>query len=281
MAARVSKVGLNAADLKNSELYGILLRARGEGAAYPDTEIMRKLYAAEDFYERNLRMKFQSTRVFSSPQLRATALDPAVRVTDFDRTTDIDDAAYDYEVGMFDNSRWSQVRLSHKPVVDVTNCFFWYPGTAVGASYKIPFDWRRVDYHAGVVEIVPSSGANIMLLSVNAYVLSSIASGRSIPQSIFFDYTTGLGTDLLQAQHQDLIEGVRLLALLMLFGVLIAIRTQGQTGGSLSLDGLSHSRSWGGKYGAYSGPIELAVQNEAMIRENWADHEQGPIVEFA
>ena len=278
---RTSKLGLQVKDIKASELYGKLIKASGESEPLQEAHIARKLFAAEDFYERTLQVKFGETRVFSNPRLRAQSIDPFVKVSDFDETADVEEAAYDYERGLFEEARWAQVRLGHKPVKAITKAFFWYPGTAIGASWNIPLDWPRVDYRKGIVELVPATGAMLQLLSVNAYVLSSIAAGRSIPQSIFIDYTTGLSQALLAAQHQDLIEGVRLRTLLLLFGILVTTRNQGQTGGSLSLDGLSHSRSWGGKYGAYSGEIELAIETEQQIRDNWLDQEQGPLVEFA
>lgn len=281
MAGRESKIGLTAAEIKSSELYGKLTRAKGEGAPFPDTEILRKLFAAEDFYERNLQLTFKPTRVFSNPRLRANAADPYVKVTDFDPAAHIEEPAYDYERGLFDDERWAQMRLGHRPIISVDKAFFWYPGTAIGSSWKLQVDWTRVDYQTGLIEIVPASGQLLQFLSVNSYVVSAIAGGRSVPQSIFIDYTTGFETGVLQAKHQDLIDGVRLLALLFTFGILTTVRAGGQTGGSLSMDGLSHSRSFGGKYGAYSGEIELAIQNEAQIRENWLDHQQGPLVEFA
>ena len=281
MAARTTKTGITAAEIKAGELYGKLIRANGEAADYPDTEINRKLFAAEDFYERTCQFKWQTTRVFSSPQLRVDSPDPQVRVTDYDPTKDIAESAFDYDPLMFRNNQWGEQQLGQRPVQSWQQAFFWYPGAEIGASWRIAADWVRLDYRYGTLQIVPATGAQLQLLSLNAYIASSVAGGRGIPASLFFDYTVGFTPEILQAQHQDLLEGVRLLTLLLLFGLLSTVRSGGQTGGSLGLDGLSESKSFGGKYGAYAGEIELAKEYEQSIREAWQTAEQGPAVAFA
>ena len=281
MAARTTKTGITAAQIKGSDLYGKLIRANGEAADYPDGEILRKLYSAEDFYERSCQFKWQATRVFSSPQIRADAPDPAVRVSDYDPTKDIAESAFEYDALMFRNNQWGEQQLGQRPVQSVQQCFFWYPGAQVGSSWRIPLDWLRLDYRYGTLQIVPASGAQMQLMSLNAYIASSVAGGRGMPASVFIDYTAGFTPDILEAQHQDLLEGVRLRTLLFLFGILSTVRSGGQTGGSLGLDGLSESKSFGGKYGAYAGEIELAKEFEAEVRETWMQAEQGPAVAFA
>lgn len=278
--ARASDIGLTAADIRASELYGKLIRADGEGADFPDAEILRKIVAAEDFYKQALKIALKPTRVFSAPQLRLNSPDARVRIDDFDSATDIAEPAYDYESHLFHNNRWGHIRLAHSPIRSVENVFFWYPGTSVGASWQIQPDWRRIDYQFGSLQIVPASGALMPLISVNAYVLSSIGGGRDIPQSIFVDYTVGFSTEELEANYQHLIEGIRLRTLLNLFGVLTTLNSGGLTGGSLSLDGLSNSKSYGGKYGAYSGEIELAIQNEQQCRDMFYDDIHGVMMDF-
>ena len=128
-----------------------------------------------------------------------------------------------------------------------------------------------------MVQIAPTSGQAV-LMTFTAYILGVISGGRGLPQSIILDYTTGFTPELLEARHQDLIEGVRLRTLMALGGIIATIRTGGQTGGSLGLDGLSESRSFGGKFGPYSGMIELAMQREKEIRDGWRQKEHGVIM---
>lgn len=278
---RESDLGITPDFIKGSELYGKLTRAVGERAPYPDEEITRKILAAEDFYKRALNIRFLPTRVISAAQLRAQADDPRVKVTDFDPVKDLTEPAYDYESEMFNGNRWAAIQLGYRPIISVEDLFFWYPGTAIGASWTIQSDWRRLDYQFGSQQIVPATGPLLPLLSVNAYVLSSIAGGRDIPQSIFVDYTVGFQEGVIEAHHQDLIEGVRLRAFLMLIGVLGTILSQGRTNSNLSLDGLSQGRGFAaGRYGPMSGEIQLAIEREQEIRDNWLDHEQGPLFTF-
>lgn len=279
---RTSKTGLTAAAIKGDELYGKLLRARGEPSDYPDDAIMRRVYAAEDFYERDLQIKFRPTRVFSNPHLRARSADPFVKVTDFDPAVDLSIPAFAYERGWFDDSRWGGVVLPHRPVISLDKVFYWYPGTAIGSSWKLDIEWLRLDDATGWVQVVPAQGTLMPLLALNAYILSSIAQARDIPQSFFVDYTTGFEAGVLEAQHQDLLEGVRLRALLLMAGILGTVLTGGRQSVSLGLDGLSKSGGYGGgRFGAYSGEIEAAVEREKEIRESWGQREHGVSVAFA
>jgi hypothetical protein len=277
---RTSKTGITADQIKSVELYGKLIRGQGEAADFSDPAINDHLFTAEDFYERYLQIKLAPTRVFSNPQLRATSPDPAVK-TDFDPTKDIAEPAYDYQNSMFQHNRWSNIELNYRPVRSVTQCFFWFPGTTIGASWRLANDWLRLDYKFGTQQIVPASGILLPMLSLNAYVIGALAGGRDVPQSIFIDYVVGFESEELQRDHYDLLRGIRLLALLLMFGLLTSVRSAGMTGRSLGLDGLSRSNSFGGKYGAYSGEIELAIANEKMLRENWQQQEQSVICSYA
>lgn len=279
---RTSKTGLTAAAIRSDEFYGKLLRARGEASDYPDEAIMRRVYAAEDFYERNLQIRFRPTRVLSNPHLRARAVDPFVQITDYDPTVDVAMPAFTYERGWFDHSRWGGVTLPYRPVISLDKVFYWYPGTAIGSSWKLDIEWLRLDEATGWVQVVPAQGTLMPLLALNAYILSSIAQARDIPQSFFVDYTTGFEEGVLEAQHQDLLEGVRLRTLLLTAGILGTVLTGGRQSISLGLDGLSKSGGYGGgKFGAYSGEIEAAIEREKEIRDGWGHREHGVSVAFA
>jgi len=267
--SRSSKLGLKAKDLKAGELYGVLLKAKGEADPYSDEAIMDQIYAAEDFYEHDLHTRFKPTRVISDARLRESSIDPAVKVTDFNPAADIEEPAYQYDKGLFNEDRWADIPLGWSPIIRLTKVFFWYPGTAIGSSWQIPLDWMRLDRQMGQFQIVPASGPLLPLLSLNTYVLGALAGGRSIPNSLFIDYDIGFEAGELDANHRDLIKGVSLIASMFVFGVASVARTGGAQSLSLSLDGLSRSGGYGGKYGAYSGQIELAKEHEERIRENW------------
>ncbi|HVM95632.1 MAG TPA: hypothetical protein VMT89_04555, partial [Candidatus Acidoferrales bacterium] len=171
--------------------------------------------------------------------------------------------------------------LNHGPIRDVTACFWWYPGTAPGSSWTIQPTWQRIDYQFGRFDTVPADGPLMQMLSLNAFVLSSIAGGRSVPQSIFVDYTAGFTKEIIAGRLAYLLKGVRLRTMLGLMGVVSTIASNGQTGGSLGLDGMSESKSFGGKWGAFSGAVELALRQEDEIRELYKAKTRGTGVSFA
>jgi hypothetical protein len=277
---RTSKTGITAKSLKEAELYGVLIQAAGEAKPLADTEIMRRLYAAEDFYERALAIRFQQTRVFSSPEKRLTSPDVAIKIESFSTTAaptegwgpDLAEPAYDYPVNLWDYERWGMLQLRHRPVRAITQVVFTWAGSQ--RVWKVPADWIQADLKSGTINITPTTGFQAML-SFNAYILSVVAGGRGLPHSILIDYEVGFTPDELAWHHQDLLLGVRLLTLLQLGGIASVAASGGQMSGALSIDGLSHSRGWGGKYGAYSGAITLAIEQEAQIRESWRRQEKG------
>lgn len=275
---RESKTGIKVEDLKGEELYGVLLKARGEQAVLPDDAIQRKLLAAEDFYERDLQIAFGDRRVFSDPQSRSNAGAP-LQLSDFSESADLTDPAYDYDQDLWGGNKWAMIKLRRRPVRSITQVVFtWTPREII---WKVPDDWIVVDRKGGTVQIKPASGP-VMVLSLSSYLLSTVAGGRGLPHSVYIDYRTGITPAELEADHQDLLEGIRLRTVLALGGIITSIATPGgQTGGSLSLDGLSRSRNFGGKFGAYSGKFALAIEQEADIRQSWGTKEKGVAVAFA
>lgn len=270
---RTSKTGLRVEDLKSHELYGILIQASGEKRPLPDEKILEDLYAAEDFYERDLQLRFNPTRVFSDPRGRNLFQDTSMRVDDFDEVADLEEPAYDYEQMMWVNERWAQLRLSWRPVREVTQLVLTAPGSQ--KVYTVPQSWIAIDKRFGMLQIRPSEGPAV-LVNFTGSLLGLIGAGRGIPQSIYVDYVTGFTPAILDAHHRDLLRGVRLRALLStLQSVAGLAMPAGAQSGSLSLDGLSRSNSWGGKWGAYSGAIELALAEEEKLRDAWKDKERG------
>lgn len=278
---RTPKTPITAKEIEESELYGVLLQAAGETKDIGETQILQKLFAAEDFYERALAMKFKKTRVFSDPVQRKNHPDAVMRanVQDYDELTDLADPAYDFEPGMWRESRSAMIKLRHRPVNKVDRIIFsWFDA---GHAWDVPTDWLVWDGMGGTVQISPRSG-QAAIMGFGNFLLTNLAMGRGVPHAIYIDYQVGFGNDLLCMHHNDLLEGVRLRTLLGLAGTIIGIAMPGgQTGGSLGMDGLSESRSFSGKFGPYSGKIQLAMEQEMEIRANWETKEQGVPVVFA
>lgn len=276
---RTTKSGLTVASIKDSELYAVALEVAAEGAALSDTVIEQKLFAAEDFYEKDLRMFWTPRRVFSDVYGRQAGVFAGTNSGladlpgDLDLTRDIAEPAYDYDRDLWGEDRWGNMNLNFRPVKSIGKFFFAYPG--VEPIYSVPPQWIRLDQKFGRVQLVPSSGTAIYA-TFNSYVLGVIAGGRGLPQSIYVDYVAGFEDGEIAERHQDLLEGLRLRTLLGILGIAGTIISGGQSGGSLSLDGLSHSRQFsGGEYGPFGGRIKLAMDQESEIRENFKKEFEG------
>lgn len=276
---RESKTGIRIEDLKGHDLYGVLLRAQTEAAPLPDGVIEQKLFAAEDFYERDLNIRFGLARVFSAPEQRLGHQDPLLRVpADYDPLRDISEPAYDYPVGLWDGDRWALMQLRRRPVKKIDQIIFTWAGAQ--RVWRVPAEWIGLDRQFGTVQITPVTGPAV-IMSFSHYLMTVIAGGRGLPHAILIDYRTGYTPEELAMHHQDLLEGVRLRTLLGLFGLLgTVVMPQGEAGVGLGLDGLSRSRSFGGRFGPYSARIELALAQEQEIREMWRGRQHGMVMEF-
>jgi hypothetical protein len=277
-----TKTGLKVEDLQASELYGVLGKSVLEKEDFPDLEIWRKIRVAEDHYERELAMSFRPRRVFCDafgrlPESRGgTGVFPSsgelAIPDDYDDVKDLEVPAYPYREGMFDYNEYGGQMLSHRPVRNITVVAVAFPG--IDPVYMVPRKWCRLDRQSGWLQFVPSSG-QAMLAILQSYLFRVVGGGRQIPMSLYVDTVVGFTPEKLQADHQDLLEGVRLMSLLLLGGVITTIAVPGGgTSVSLSIDGQSKSNSFG-QYGAYSGKIQLAIQQEALIRQTWAKREKG------
>ena len=259
------KTGIKPQEILNSELYGILLKATGETSALPPPVIDAALRAAEDFYEADLQIFLAPTQCIAEPANRGLTLqDGQVEVP-----------ALDYTRDLFVEERWGWIDLDYRPVQSIENVFFSYPGTGFAQSYKLPVDWLRLDKRRGRIQIVPTHGEAI-LASFNAYILSILAGGRGLPQSIFTDFTAGLLPTELKRRYRYLLEGIKYRTALLLGPILSNIRTGGLNSRSLSMDGLSRNQSFGsGKWGPYSGAVEQWQMLEKEARETWKNAEGG------
>lgn len=279
MSGRESKTGILVEELKSHELYGILIKASGESRPLPDEKILEDLYAAEDFYERDLQMRLSPTRVFSDVRGRNLFQDQSMHVDDFDELVDIEEPAYDYEPNAWKGDRWAEFRLSFRPVREINRLVLTAPGAI--KVHDVPLNWIALDKRYGILQIRPAEGPAV-LLTFTGSLLGLYAAGRALPQSIYVDYVTGYTPALLAAHHRDLLRGIRLKALLSTMQSVagLAAPAGGAQSNSLSLDGLSRSKSFGGKWGPYSGAIEMALSEEAALRQGWKDKERGVPIAF-
>lgn len=276
MSDKPGKTPITADEIMADDLYGVLIQARGEAQPLPVAVIDRKLRAAEDYYEHDLQLLFGEQRVASSPQARGLTVSTATTANDYD----VAEPAYDYDRRLFTEERWAYTQLSYRPVLSITRAFFAYPGMDPAQGWTIPPTWIQLDHKFGKFQLVPTKG-DVAFLQLNAWIMSLLAGGRGVPMSLYVDYVAGLSHDDLLRHHMDLLEGVRLRTVLSTFGILSMALTRGLGSRSLSQDGQAKSESFVlGKYGPYSGQIQLAMEQEQAIRDAWKRSERGVVCAF-
>lgn len=272
----MTKTGITAAEIKDHVLYGVLLKATGESAPLPDQAIENKIRAAEDYVARQLRIFWAPTRVFSDAERRASAPPPLALPVDYDPNRDWSEPAYDYATDFWGYDRWGALKLRRYPVRSVSQIVFAYPQST--PVYKVPDSWIAVDRRYGLVRLVPGAQATVYASFVG-WFMNAILGGRGLPQSIYVDYTVGFTPEEVARDHADLLELVRIRTFILLAGSLSIVLTGGMASESLSVDGLSRSVSAGGKYGPYSGVVELLEQRERELLRTWeAAHKGIPMV---
>lgn len=273
------KTPITPEDILASELYGVLIKARGEQNPYPIDEIGRKLRAAEDYYERNLGIFWKPRRVASDPVRRGL-----VKSTDgVGGDYDFAEPAYPFERDWFGPERWALTMLNRRPVRSIEQMFIQFPvGQPLSQSgFKIDPTWIAQDFTYGEIRLLPFAGP-MLQASIPQLLALHLVGSQTIPHIVYIDYTAGYTEEELLADFNDLLEGLRLLATLLLFGVLSNVRTGGVQSNSLSMDGLSRSQGFaGGKWGPYGPYIEMAIRNEKEFRENFQAQDQGVLLGVA
>ena len=278
---REPKSPVTVEEILSEELYGVALKARNEPAGLSPAAVQRSLIAAEDYLERRLQVRWRPTRVFSDARGRiknvfgsgAHVLSLAPLDPPYDALADIDEPAYDYQKDFWTEEQWGWIDLTHRPVRDITQVVFAFPGTE--PLYRVPETWLRLDRKFGRLQLVPAGSAAIYA-TFNSIFMSILSGARGVPQSIFIDYTTGYTVEEWVTHGQDLLQALRLLTTLNILSVGGIALAQGGTNSSLSLDGLSRSKGYmTGKFGPYSGRIEFAQAQYLDILANWQRREVG------
>lgn len=272
-----AKTGLKAADIKDDELYGLLLRAQGEDHDYSDLKIEDRISAAEAFYETNLQIFFGKHQIIGGAHERGIAVDPDAEVPQ------IEEPGYDYDQALFSGERWGNFLLRYRPVIPdpssdsgITRVVFSFP-SAKSVLYEVPQPWIKPDFKYAQINLIPATGA--IYASFNLFILSVISGGAyGLPKIVFIDYFAGYDPARLRRDHSDLLLGIKMRTVLFMGGILGDIRTQQLQSSSISLDGLSHSRGFaGGRFGPLSGRIEQYLIQEKEIRESFRSAVKGPV----
>lgn len=185
-----------------------------------------KIRAAEGEIQRELRVFFQPTTVFSKAPTQA-------EIDALNGMPWVEDTGYDYDPGMFAGDRWGFIRTRHVPLQSVSRFRYAYP-TDGGQAYDIPLEWLQMDKKYGHIQIVPMSTSVAALL--NPWLMQIMSAGRLIPNMIHVTYVAGLKNAA--ADYPELLDAVKKLAVLKIIEESFVPQS-----GSISADGLSQSMS--------------------------------------
>lgn len=199
MALPTSKAGIQPNEIRSDYLFGLIQAIRPNGD-FSDDYLLKKIRQAEDNTERDLGILLQ-TQIIRSEGV------PGLATGAPGANCDISEPAYDYYSDFFDGDRWGWIRLRRYPIQSVQSVVFAYPNID-NTIFTVPASWIRVDAPFGLVRLVPDKVA--VYASFSAYILSVFSGGRGVPQSLFVNYTAGLGgSQGMMANDVDILEHVK------------------------------------------------------------------------
>ena len=191
-----------------------------------DDYLWEKIRAAESEIAHTLRVPLVPTRFFPNPptQDELDALDGMAWAVE---------VGTDYDPTMFERDKWGFIVTRQKPIISIDRMRFAYPTQGAG-FFDIPQQWLTFDAKYGHIRIVPST--NAVLTNMSGFVMTNMASGRTIPSMVQFTYTAGL-TDVANT-YPELLDAIKKKAVLKVVGDAFLPQS-----GSISGDGLSQSIS--------------------------------------
>lgn len=188
-----------------------------------------------------LLFKMQAEEASLEARFRTSFGEREVILTDSDRTSFpvgtlfIEEPGYDYDPQLFRGEAWGLICLHHTPVVAIHSIRFAYP-RLTDTLYQVPTSWIRYERKTGQINLVPST-ETVVDFPANAFILSALSGGRTIPFMIQIAYRVGMPN--IRTERPDIIDAI------LKCTVLSIIDDQYlPASGSDSIDGLSQSMSF-------------------------------------
>lgn len=194
-----------------------------------DDELWLKLLAEETSLESRLRTLFEPRLIYSAGR---PPLDLAAQIAAGTRT--LVEPGYDFTPDFFSADTWGLVSLRHTPVLAIEEVSFSYPGPA-DSLYNVPIEWIRFEAKVGRMNIVPTT-TGAVAFPANAFILSSLGGGRTIPFMVQIRYRAGFAD--IRTERPDIVDAIRRMAVLSILDDAFL-----PSSGSSSIDGLSQSLS--------------------------------------
>lgn len=191
--------------LKADRLMGIATQYFPGGALPSDDELWFKLLSAETSLEHRFRTLFGVREVYGEDRPP-----PDLATLQANGTPTIVEPGYDFDPGFFSAEMWGLIELRHKPVVQVHEVAFSYPGPA-DSLYVVPNSWIRAEKKYGRINVVPGTQGSVTL-PVNAFIISALSGGRTIPLMIKVRYQAGMPN--IRTERPDIIDAIFRMAVL-------------------------------------------------------------------
>lgn len=197
------------------------------GEKITDDYLLEKLVATEAELQRRARCFFSTRTV-----IPMTA-DPAVIAAAEAAGPVILEPGYDYSPDLFAGNTWGLIELRQRPVQSIQSIVFNYPAPN-NTLFTIPNEWVRFEPRYGRLNLVPVQTA--ISLPLNAFILSALGGGRTVPLMLQVSYTCGIANAA--KDYPDLLDVIKKGTVLNIIDDRFM-----PTSGSISQDGLSQSIS--------------------------------------
>lgn len=241
------------AAMRRDRLVSMLQTFLPTGATIDDSYLLEKLVAATSMMAHRLRVPLVPTQVLPNTATQAeidgwtTPLNPDLAMPV------ILEPAYDYDPAIFIGNTWGRTLTRQRPIITVQTMAFVYP-TPNNTLFAIPPQWVRLDKKYGVINLVPVVTA--MTLPLNAFILTALGGGRTVPNFMEIRYQAGLTN--CAADYPEILDMIKRQAVLSMAQDLFLPSSRGE---STSADGLSQSTSVGFAINDYEATIDKQLDS--------------------
>jgi len=198
-----------AAEIRSDRLFSVS-QLYSPGNTLSDSYIFGKVLAAEADAARELRVFLEPTEVL--PEGTEQSVMDALDAEDPPKPW-VEEPAYDFSPEMFQGEKWGYIVTRQHPIITVTSVIFAYP-IATNTVFSVPSNWIRVDKKYGHIRLVPTGTP--FYAPLNAYIMSAVGGGRTIPHMLRVRYTAGLSD--VSTKWPDLLDLIKKMAVLRILG---------------------------------------------------------------
>ncbi len=223
---------LTAQYLRDRFLRGVPLEDK-EGRPYPEAYLEDALKAAQAWFTRAFGVLFAPTRVVLGAVPQARLPEDGLPI--------LRGEGPDYEPDAWKGDRWSILKLPYGPIREVRYVALGLGGQALPPVLEFPREWWQVSRRRYALRLYPG-WTSAQMVQLSGVWTGVVAGGRRIPNGWRIAYDAGFG-DVLE-EEPDLAWAVAARAAILLLPTLAMLQEGAVASESVSVDGLSQSRSY-------------------------------------